>query len=78
MPTVKAAAVLDSIAERGIDLFARVPRDLEGSLRSGRAARSTDGGGTSWLKIKNPHYSQMLGAECSRAARQRVAPQCGA
>jgi ATP-dependent DNA ligase len=57
MPTVECRLLyLDSIAERGIDLYrAACKRDLEGIVAKwSRGTYQTDGRGTSWLKIKNP------------------------
>ena len=53
---------LDSIAERGRDLFrAACERDLEGiAAKWGPGTYCTDGRATSWLKIKNLEYSQIV------------------
>ena len=64
MPRVESRALyLDHIHGRGVDLFrAACQRDLEGVI--GKWADGTyqaTGRGTSWLKIKNPVYSQMAG-----------------
>jgi ATP-dependent DNA ligase len=47
-------------AERGRDLFrAACERDLKGVVgKWAHGPYQTDGRGTSWLKIKNPEYSQ--------------------
>ena len=63
MPKVECRVLfLDSIPERGRDLFrVACERDLEGIV--GKWAHGTyqpDGSRTSWLKIKNPVYSQMV------------------
>jgi ATP-dependent DNA ligase len=53
---------VDSLAARGCDLYrVACERDLEGIV--GKWARGTyqmDGRRTSWLKIKNPEYSQIV------------------
>jgi ATP-dependent DNA ligase len=48
-------------------------RDLEGIVRKWREGRyETDGASTSWLKVKNPQYSQMVGRrEVFEARRDR-------
>jgi hypothetical protein len=54
---------LDAIVGRGRDLF-RVARqrDLEGIVAKWcHGTYQTDGRSTSWLKIKNPNYSQIVG-----------------
>jgi ATP-dependent DNA ligase len=54
---------LDGIAERGREMYRLAcARDLERVVAkwSGRTYQC-DGRGTSWLKIKNPNYSQMDG-----------------
>lgn len=64
MPTVECRLLyLDSIAERGIDPYrVACERDLEGIVAKWtRGTYQTDGRGTSWLKIKNPEYSQVIG-----------------
>jgi bifunctional non-homologous end joining protein LigD len=52
---------VDHIVGRGVDLFTEVcRRDLEGIVGNWRDGRYEIGGvSTSWLKIKNPMYSQM-------------------
>jgi ATP-dependent DNA ligase len=52
---------LDHIEQRGCDLFrVACERDLEGVVAKwGCGTYRTDGRATSWLKIKNPEYSQM-------------------
>lgn len=54
---------LDHVAERGGDLFRLAcERDLEGIVAKwAHGTYQSDGRGTSWLKIKNAHYSQMEG-----------------
>jgi bifunctional non-homologous end joining protein LigD len=54
---------VDHLPERGSALFqAASARDLEGIIGKWRRGRyETDGVSTSWLKIKNPNYSQMTG-----------------
>jgi bifunctional non-homologous end joining protein LigD len=68
---------VDAISERGTDLFRLAcRRDLEGVVAKwAHGTYQCDGRGTSWLKIKNPHYSQMEGRrelfEARRDRRQR-------
>jgi bifunctional non-homologous end joining protein LigD len=65
---------VDDLPQRGIALFnAACRRDLEGIVGKWRDGRyETDGVSTSWLKIKNPHYSQMAGRrEVFEAKRDR-------
>lgn len=68
---------VDHVARRGRDLFnAACERDLEGVVAKwGRGSYETDGMKTSWLKIKNPQYSHMVGRrelfEARRDERQR-------
>ena len=54
---------MDHIEGRGVDLFgAACERDLEGIVgKWPRGSYSSDGRSTSWVKIKNPSYSQMEG-----------------
>jgi bifunctional non-homologous end joining protein LigD len=54
---------LDSIAERGCDLYrAACALDLEGVVgKWANGTYRTDGRCTSWVKFKNPEYSQMEG-----------------
>ena len=64
MPRIDSRLLyLDHLAERGCDLFrAACDRDLKGIVAKwARGRYRTDGGGTSWLKIKNPEYTQMSG-----------------
>lgn len=63
MPAVECRVlILDSIAERGCDLFrVACERDLEGIVAKWSRGTYQSGAGTSWLKIKNPHYSQIVG-----------------
>jgi len=72
MPAVECRVLfLDSITERGCDLFrAACERDLEGVVAKwSHGTYQTDGRSTSWLKIKNPNYSQILiGTSCSPLA----------
>jgi ATP-dependent DNA ligase len=55
--------LMDHIEERGIDLFrAACEHDLEGIVGKWRdGSYSTDPRATSWVKVKNPTYSQMEG-----------------
>jgi ATP-dependent DNA ligase len=65
------------VRRRGVDLFREVcARDCEGIVAKWAHGRyETDGCSTSWLKIKNPDYSQMVGRrevfETRRDERQR-------
>jgi hypothetical protein len=66
----------DTCPSGGIALYDEASRrELEGIVASGRAVRTGDGCSTSWLKIKNPTYSQMRGRrelfEARRDHRQR-------
>jgi integrase len=64
MPTIECRVLyLDHIAERGCDLFrVACERDLEGIVgKWTRGTYQTDGRATSWVKIKNPAYSQASG-----------------
>lgn len=64
MPTVESRVLfLDSIAQRGCDLFrVACERDLEGIVAKwASGSYTTDGRSTSWLKMKNPTYSQAKG-----------------
>ena len=62
MPTTETRVLyLDHIEHRGCDLFrVACERDLEGIVgKWTRGTYQTDGRRTSWLKVKNPEYSQM-------------------
>ena len=62
MPTIETRLLyLDHLEQRGCDLFRVVcERDLEGIVGKWRHGRyQTDGRRTSWVKIKNPDYTQM-------------------
>jgi bifunctional non-homologous end joining protein LigD len=64
MPRVSSRLLyVDGIAARGPDLYRLAcERDLEGIVAKwSRGTYQCDGRGTSWLKIKNPDYSQMDG-----------------
>jgi bifunctional non-homologous end joining protein LigD len=64
MPRVESRLLyLDAVKARGTDLYrAACERDLEGIVAKwARGVYQADGRGTSWLKIKNPEYSQMDG-----------------
>ena len=64
----------EHVAERGRDLFqAACTSDLEGIVaKYRRGSYCTDGRATSWLKIKNPKYSQMERRELFERAHQPV------
>ena len=64
MPFIESRLIyLDHIEQRGCDLFrVACERDLEGIVgKWGQGTYQTDGLATSWLKIKNPDYTQMRG-----------------
>ena len=63
---------LDAIAARGTRLYELAcARDLEGIVaKCARGTYQGDGRGTSWLKIKNPDYSQMEGRHELFAAKR--------
>jgi len=73
---------LDHVERRGIELFQAVCReDLEGVVAKWKhGPYHSDGVTTSWLKIKNPAYSQAIGradafeGRPSRQASRRPAP----
>jgi len=92
MPSIESRLLhVDQIAARGTGLFrAACERDLEGVVGKSRHGRyESDGVTTSWVKIKNPHYSQMDGrrglfekrrdqtAHRSRSCRSPVLAICG-
>jgi len=92
MPRIESRLLhVDHIAARGMGLFrAACERDLEGVVGKWRHGRfESDGVTTSWVKIKNPHYSQMDGrrglfekrrdqtAHRSRSCRSPVVAICG-
>lgn len=63
MPAIECRVLfLDSLAERGCDLFrGACERDLEGIVAKwAHGTYRTDGRATSWLKIKNTDYSQIV------------------
>ena len=64
MPRIESRLMfLDAIRARGTRLYELAcERDLEGIVAKwARGTYQCDGRGTSWLKIKNPKYSQMEG-----------------
>ena len=64
MPRIESRLMfLDAIRARGTRLYELAcERDLEGIVAKwARGTYQCDGRGTSWLKIKNPEYSQMEG-----------------
>src|SRR5690349_13622505 len=78
MPAIDSRLLyVDHIAERGVALFsAACERDTEGIVGKWAQGRYTsDGVSTSWVKVKNPSYSQMAGRrkvfEARRDRRQR-------
>lgn len=79
LPTIESRLLyLDHLDERGCDFF-RVAcfRDLEGIVAKwARGTYQTDGRSTSWLKVKNPEYSQIEGRrELFEARHDRYAPR---
>jgi len=83
MPRVDSRLVyMDHVARCGADLFEAVcASDLEGIVAKWKRGRyDSDGGVTSWLKIRNPNYSQMVerpelfGARQVGAASKRARP----
>jgi bifunctional non-homologous end joining protein LigD len=64
MPRIDTRLVyLDHLSGRGVDLFEAVRgKDLEGVVAKWKRGRyHSDGCTTSWLKVRNPDYSQMDG-----------------
>jgi bifunctional non-homologous end joining protein LigD len=73
MPRLDSRLVyMDHVARRGAELFDAVcAGDLEGIVAKWKHGRyHSDGGVTSWLKIRNPQYSQMGGRAELFGARQ--------
>jgi bifunctional non-homologous end joining protein LigD len=55
---------VDHVVGRGEDMFKLVcQRDLEGVIGKWMRGRYMAGDLTSWVKIRNPHYSQIVGRE---------------
>lgn len=75
MPRIESRLLfVDAIDERGCDLLrAACDADLEGIVGKWRDGRyEPDGVSTSWIKIKNPKYTQMQGRrELFEARRDR-------
>ena len=64
MPRIESRLMfLDAIRARGTRLYELAcERDLEGIVAKwARGTYQCDGRGTSWLKVKNPEYSQIQG-----------------
>jgi ATP-dependent DNA ligase len=80
MPFIESRLLyLDHIEQRGCDLF-RVAcgRDLEGIVAKwAHGTYRTDGRATSWLKIKNPDYTQMRDRHELFAGRGSEGPRRG-
>jgi len=86
MPRIDSRLLfVDHVSERGIALFREACRnDLEGIVaKCAPGPYHADGVNTSWLKIKNPDYSQMAGRRellerghdrASRSRRRWMAP----
>jgi bifunctional non-homologous end joining protein LigD len=76
MPRIDSRLLyVDDVRRRGTELFrAACARDLEGIVAKWRDGRyEMDGVSTSWVKVKNPQYSQMAGRrELFEARRDRV------
>ena len=74
LPATARVLYLDHVTERGCDLFrVACERELEGIVAKWtEGSYQMDGRFTSWLKIKNPSYSQMVGRrELFEARRDR-------
>jgi ATP-dependent DNA ligase len=51
--------LVDGVNRRGVDFFrVACEHDLEGVVAKWSGGTYTSGPRTSWLKIRNPHYSQ--------------------
>ena len=77
MPHVESRLrLLDAIPARGERLFELAcERDLEGIVvKCSKGTYQCDGGGTSWLKVKNPQYSQAEGCHELFEARRTDPP----
>jgi bifunctional non-homologous end joining protein LigD len=76
MPRIESRLMfLDAIRARGMRLYELAcERDLEGIVAKwARGTYQCDGRGTSWLKIKNPEYSQAEGRhELFEARREPI------
>jgi bifunctional non-homologous end joining protein LigD len=63
------------VGERGVNLFREVcARDLEGIVAKWKSGAYTSGNETSWVKVKNPDYSQAKGRweQFQRKPQQRI------
>ena len=80
---------VDHVKQRGRDVYRLACRhDAEGIVAKwSKGTYSTDGATTSWLKVKNPDYTQMAGRHelfegrglrSGRAPRYRLDPAAGA
>jgi ATP-dependent DNA ligase len=75
MPRIESRLLyLDHVKDRGAALFDSVcARDCEGIVAKWkRGAYHTDGQTTSWLKVKNPSYSQIAGRREVFETRRRA------
>ena len=66
---------VNHIESKGVELFREVcRRDLEGIVAKWNRGTYVSGDQTSWIKIKNPAYSQMVGRweRFQRKPQQRV------
>jgi bifunctional non-homologous end joining protein LigD len=79
MPRVEGRVrYVDYIHERGTDFFnLACAHDVEGIVAKWAGGSYQHGSGTSWLKVKNPTYSQMEGRSDlfdASSARRTVVP----
>lgn len=75
MPTVGGRLLyLDHVEARGLDLYrAACESDLEGIVgKWSRGSYQTDGRCTSWVKVKNPAYSQIVDRHALFERRTRL------
>jgi hypothetical protein len=83
MPRIDSRLLyVDNLTGRGCDLVrAACDRDLEGIVAKWtRGPYQRDGVSTSWVKIKNPHYSQAEGRHElfeRRSDQRRLHPSSG-
>jgi len=75
-PGAARVRVLDSVRGQGRAFFASVCQyDLEGITCKWRHGTYQSGPGTSWLKIRNPRYTQMEGRAELFESRQHEGPR---
>ena len=72
-PAIEALDCCTRVVEsRGVELFREVcRRDLEGIVAKWKHGTYLSGDQTSWIKIKNPEYSQAIGRWEQFERRQR-------